>query len=77
VTGVQTCALPISIGVDPALCNGKLTITDNNLTGFAEAVKLAADYHAGIPDAYFRHFYWGNIAAKAAAFIKNDQPEKI
>lgn len=59
-----------AIGVDPAICNGKLTITDDALTGFAAAAVEAARYTADLPDAYFRHFYWGNIAQKAARFIK-------
>jgi glycosyltransferase involved in cell wall biosynthesis len=59
-----------AIGVDPAVCNGKLLITDNELTGFAAATQKAAQITATIPEAYFRRFYWGSIAAKAAGFIK-------
>lgn len=59
-----------AIGVDPALCNGKLIITDNQLTGFGEAIQKAAQVRATIPVTYFHHFYWNNIAAKAAGFIK-------
>ncbi len=58
-----------AIGVDPSLCNGKLAITDDQLTGFAQAVVKAAQYEASIPDIYFQHFYWGHIAQKAALFI--------
>ncbi|WP_276485376.1 glycosyltransferase [Paraflavitalea pollutisoli] len=58
-----------AIGVDPALCNGKLTITDDRLGGFPEAVVMAAGYDAETPPAYFSHFYWGAIAHKAARFI--------
>jgi hypothetical protein len=58
-----------AIGVDPAICNGKLVITDDQLTGFAQAVVKAAQYEAPLPEAYFKHFYWDNIAQKAALFI--------
>jgi len=58
-----------AIGIDPAICNGKLIITDDELTRFAEAVVQAAAIEATIPPAYFKHFYWGEIAREAAAFI--------
>ena len=59
-----------AIGVEPSICNGKLLITDDQLTGFAQAVVKAAQYEANIPEEYFRHFYWGHIAQKAALFIE-------
>jgi polysaccharide biosynthesis protein PslH len=59
-----------AIGVDPAICNGKLVITDDALTGFSKAVVEAAWYQADQSPAYFEHFYWGNIAQKAARFIQ-------
>jgi polysaccharide biosynthesis protein PslH len=59
-----------AIGVDPAICNGKLVITDDSLTGFARAAVEVARYQADLPGAYFQHFYWGNIAQKAARFIQ-------
>lgn len=58
-----------AIGVDPALCNGKLLLTADDLEGFAEAVVAAAHYRADLPPAFFSHFYWGNIAQRAAAII--------
>lgn len=59
-----------AIGVDPALCNGKLVITDDQLTGFAKAVVEAASYQANIPETYFLHFYWGHITQQAALFLE-------
>jgi polysaccharide biosynthesis protein PslH len=59
-----------AIGVDPALCNGKLMITDDHLNGFVESVMLAAQYQANITPEYYHHFYWGHITQQAAAFIK-------
>lgn len=59
-----------ALGVDPAICNGKLWITDDQLTGFAGLVAQAVQYRESIPPAYFSHFYWGEIARKAAAFIQ-------
>lgn len=62
-----------AIGVDPAICNGKLTIIDDRLTGFAEAVVRAAAYEAETPAVYFQQFYWGAIAQQAARFIGGQQ----
>ncbi|MDF2188774.1 glycosyltransferase family 4 protein [Paraflavitalea sp. CAU 1676] len=58
-----------AIGVDPALCNGKLLVTPDDLDGFVEAVVLAAGNRADVPPAFFRHFYWDDIARDAAAVI--------
>lgn len=60
-----------AIGVDPAICNGKLVVTDDQLTGFALAAVKAAQLEAVLPATFFQHFYWGNIANKAALFIEN------
>jgi hypothetical protein len=59
-----------AIGVLPSICGGKLTLTDDQLNGFAEAIVQAASYQADIPQIYFNHFYWGEITRKAAAFIQ-------
>jgi glycosyltransferase involved in cell wall biosynthesis len=58
-----------AIGVDPAICNGKMKITNDSLEGSAEAIIEMAQVKATIPAVYFDHFYWGNIAQKAAEFI--------
>lgn len=62
-----------AIGVDPAICNGKLTLTNDQLHGFAEAVVRAAAYTADTPAGYFQHFYWGDIAHTAARFLEGRQ----
>jgi glycosyltransferase involved in cell wall biosynthesis len=60
-----------AIGVDPALCAGKLTIVpDKDLQAFVDAIQTAAGYQADIPAAYFDHFYWKNITARAAEGLK-------
>jgi hypothetical protein len=52
-------------GVPLSVTGNKLfTIDDNNWLSFAEAIKNI-DLSENIPDAFFEHFYWGNIAAKA------------
>ena len=61
---------PGAIGIDPAICNGKLQITDDITNGFAETIVAMAGYTADIPEAFFDHFYWDNIARKAARFIE-------
>ena len=59
-----------AIGVEPALCNGKLQIVpDNNWKAFAEKVIEASLIKADLSAAYYEYFYWGNIAKKAAEFI--------
>jgi hypothetical protein len=60
-----------ALGVDTALCNGKLLITDDQLTGFSDLVVRAAHYRADTSADYFKHFYWGEIARKAIDFIGN------
>lgn len=60
-----------AIGVDPALCGGKLLITeDGNWGAFADAIVQIAALRTPVPPAYFDHFYWGNITKKAAAAIE-------
>lgn len=58
-----------AIGIDPAICNGKLVITDDRLTGFPEEVVKAARYRAAMPADFFQQFFWGHIAKKAASFL--------
>ena len=60
-----------ALGVDPAICNGKLVITPDDFTGFAEAVVRSATYQATIPEAYFDYFSWENIARKAVKFMSS------
>ncbi|MBC7828796.1 MAG: glycosyltransferase family 4 protein [Chitinophagaceae bacterium] len=59
-----------AIGIDPALCNNKLTVvTDSNWHSFADFIYRASRNKTHIPPAYFEHFYWGDIARLAALFI--------
>jgi len=60
-----------AIGIDPALCNGKLAISGNaDWAGFAEhVIRVSANQESVLP-AYFEHFYWGNSTKMAAAFIQ-------
>jgi glycosyltransferase involved in cell wall biosynthesis len=58
-----------AIGIQHSVTGNKLyTIENTDWPGFAEAI-AAADLTATIPQAFFDHFYWGNIAAKAKAVI--------
>lgn len=58
-------------GVDPALCNGKLLIVeDNNWQAFADTIMRACKIHSDISPQYYQHFYWGYNAKKAAEFIQ-------
>lgn len=59
-----------AIGIDPAICNGKLQITDDMEKDFAEKVIQLAAYKAPTPPAFFDHFYWGNITQRAVRFIE-------
>jgi len=66
-----------AIGVDPAICNGKLLLVeDGDWDGFINKIVLAAGVRADTPPAYFAHFYWGNSTRKAAAFIVDEYPSK-
>ena len=59
-----------AIGVDEAICNGKLFLCRNgDWYGFAEAMKKAPLINRNTPKEFFDHFYWENIAGKAAAII--------
>jgi polysaccharide biosynthesis protein PslH len=59
-----------AIGIDAAICNGKLQITDDISTGFADKIRQLATSTAGIPPAFFGQFYWDNIVQKAVRFIE-------
>jgi hypothetical protein len=59
-----------AIGIDPAICQGKLQITDDVANGFAERIVQLAGYTADTPPAFFEHFYWDHIAQKAAQSIE-------
>jgi polysaccharide biosynthesis protein PslH len=55
-----------AIGIDRAICGNKLNIVENNWDVFSRKVISLVDApFTPIPNNYFEHFYWGNIAAKA------------
>jgi glycosyltransferase involved in cell wall biosynthesis len=56
-------------GVPSVVTGKKMLVTeDDDWKSFADAI-FAADISAHIPAVFFEHFYWGNIAAKAATII--------
>lgn len=59
-----------AIGIDPAICNGKLQITDDTINGFAEKIIQLAGNKQDIPPAFYDCFYWDNIAQKATRFLE-------
>jgi UDP-N-acetylglucosamine:LPS N-acetylglucosamine transferase len=59
-----------AIGIPPEITGNKMkVIADNNWSEFAKAI-LNMDSTTNIPESYFNHFYWGNIAKKAADAIE-------
>ncbi|MEO9211480.1 MAG: glycosyltransferase family 4 protein [Ginsengibacter sp.] len=59
-----------AFGVDPELCNQKLSIVENeDWQGFVEKMISMSTVEFSISDEYFKHFYWKNIASKAAEII--------
>ena len=61
-----------AIGVPAGLCGDKLLIApDNDWEAFAELMAKAARMRGTIPQAFFDHFYWDNIATKAAQAISD------
>jgi glycosyltransferase involved in cell wall biosynthesis len=59
-----------AIGIDPALCNGKLIVCpDGDWNSFAAAVTRAISMKAQMPPDFYIQFYWGNITKRAADFI--------
>jgi glycosyltransferase involved in cell wall biosynthesis len=61
-----------AIGVDETICNGKLFLTENNdWKGFADKMQIAIQVQTSVSSEFFQHFYWKNIATKAAAIVEN------
>jgi glycosyltransferase involved in cell wall biosynthesis len=59
-------------GVDEKLCNGKLYLSENeDWQDFANNMEKSLSGFNNISPEYFDHFYWGNIAAKAARIVGN------
>jgi len=61
-----------AIGVPANITNSKLTIVENkNWKIFAEAIMNCHQINNNINETFFDHFYWGNIAQKAAIALQN------
>lgn len=58
-----------AIGVDPGICNEKLLLSRTGWKDFAEKMLEAGNLKQHIGPEYFQHFYWDNIARKAAEKI--------
>ncbi len=59
-----------AFGVDPDVCNQKLIIVENDdWQEFVDKMIDQSSTKSSIGDEYFQHFYWKNIAKKAAAII--------
>jgi polysaccharide biosynthesis protein PslH len=62
-----------AIGVDPGLCNGKLTICrDDDWISFADSVIQSVKTATIMPSSFYDQFYWANITRRAAEFIAVD-----
>ncbi len=58
-----------AFGIPPNVAEGKLTVVDNfDWEAFADAI-FSATMETNISTSFFNHFYWGNIASKAANII--------
>lgn len=58
-----------AIGVPESITSNKMFVVgDNDWSNFTHAI-MESDTNAVIPPAFFEHFYWGNIAAKAKSII--------
>ena len=58
-----------AIGISTEITGDKLQIVaDSDWLSFARVI-ISFNVAAGIPDTFFDNFYWGNIAARAAAII--------
>ncbi len=59
-----------AIGVDKNICNGKLVITKNeDWESFSQKMQEAILLKQSIDHQFFDHFYWDNIAKKAAEIV--------
>ena len=57
-------------GVDENMCNGKLLTTeDDDWESFSVKMREAVFVGQSIKDDFFNHFYWDNIAKKAAEIV--------
>ncbi len=60
-----------AIGVDKNMGNEKLFLSENNnWKAFADNMEKALQVQTNISSSFFEHFYWKNIAKKAAEIIR-------
>jgi hypothetical protein len=60
-----------AIGVEQNICNGKLYLSGNqDWEAFVNNMEKSLENRNNIPPSYFDHFYWKNIAAKAAEIVE-------
>ena len=61
-----------AIGVEENICNGKLLLCENqHWQGFADKMQMAINIDQSISTVFFDHFYWENIARKAADVVRD------
>lgn len=60
-----------AMGVDEKICNGKLLLSNNqDWKNFAANIIAASDIKQSVGKEFFDHFYWDNIAKKAAVIVE-------
>ena len=60
-----------AIGIPEAITGKKMVLTgDTDWEPFTNAI-IDIKTQENIPNAFYNHFYWGNIADKAASVLKN------
>jgi len=60
-----------AIGIPQSITGKKLVLTgDTDWEPFTKAI-IDINTQENIPNAFYNHFYWGNIADKAASVLKN------
>ena len=61
-----------AFGIPANVADGKLTVVDDfDWNSFSDAI-FSAKVEENISSTFFNHFYWGNIAAKAANIISGN-----
>jgi hypothetical protein len=61
-----------AFGISTAVTGNKLIIAgDKDWDSFCKAI-ISCSTSENIPDAFFKEFYWGNIAEKAAGILSEE-----
>ena len=61
-----------ALGVDEKICNGKLLLSNNgDWQAFADNMQQAIHINQSLTQDFFKHFYWDNIAKKAALIVED------